>query len=195
MGDKAGRLFWALHARMQAEEVGPGNNLDVKWWDPGQEWCPREDGERTFSCGTRFRAFQGEIQIRIYKQMLQGGWGGSEQLSLGSRNDAVQRWGQSQVHDHSAECSRFAPYRFPWADHFHLIDFLGWLACVFLLVRGHFALFRFIFGLLLLPLVSVCCSSHDCQPLTKCDIFTSDSLTGDKLRVQSRSWAYRGVWA
>lgn len=75
-------------------------------------------------------------------------------------------------------------------DHFHFIDFLGWLACVFLLVRGHFAPFRFIFGFLLLPLVSVCCSNHDCQLLTKYDISSSDSfsvwrkIANEKLNLQ-----------
>lgn len=110
------------------------------------------------------RAFQGEIYVWLNRQILGGGgWSRSRELSSGSRNDLVQLWGQSQVQGHGAECSLFAPYWFSWADHFHLIDFLHLLVCVFLLVRGHFVPFRFIFGLLLLPLVSVCSSNHDSQ--------------------------------
>lgn len=50
--------------------------------------------------------------------------------------------------------------------------------------------FGFIFGFLLLPLVSVCCSNHDCQLLTKYDISSSDSfsvwrkLANEKLNLQ-----------
>lgn len=88
----------------------------------------------------------------------------------------------------------FAPYWFSWADHFHPIDFLWWLGCIFLMVRDHFVLFRFIFGLLLLPLVSLCCSSHDCQLLTKCDI-SRWSFYGlvPKLRRSSRKSLEFGV--
>lgn len=142
-----------------------------------------------FHVWTRFRVFQGENVVN--RKILGGGdWGGSEALSLTSRNDALQLWAWSQVQGHGAECSWFTPYWFSWADHFHFIDFLGWLACVFLLVRGHFAPFRFIFGFLLLPLVSVCCSNHDCQLLTKYDISSSDSfsvwrkIANEKLNLQ-----------
>lgn len=66
---------------------------------------------------------------------------------------------------------------FPEQTIFTSLIFLHLLVCVFLLVRGHFVPFRFIFGLLLLPLVSVYGSNHDSQLLTKCDISSFDSFT------------------
>lgn len=68
------------------------------------------------------------------------------------------------------------PIDFPEQTIFTLSIFSRLLVCVFLLVRGHFVPFRFIFGLLVLPLVSVCCSSHDCWIFTKYSISSLDSF-------------------
>lgn len=149
--------------KAEAEKAVSGNNLDVKSWNPVQNWGPNRKGN--FS-----RGWQGLGYLRVWTNL----WVNVQEVkvSLGSRNDVVQLGSEQGAKATGLKRSWFAHYWFSWADHFHPIDFLSWLGCVFLLVRGHVAPFRFIFGLLLLPLVSVHCSNYDCQLLTKCDIST-----------------------